>query len=132
MVREIRFRGLRITGSGFIYGSLIIDKISGKYYINENHVYSNKIGVMYCNCYEVYPKTVGEFTGKTLKDGTDLYVGDIVLVQGRKRIGLYETVVIEVDQGFSLERNDTYINDDKCFAAIKEVIGTTYEHLQNT
>lgn len=68
-----------------------------------------------------------QFTGRTAKDGSEIYEGDTVLVQGRKRTGEYVTTVIQSNQGWTLERNDTYFNDDACFVAIRKVTGNIYE-----
>jgi hypothetical protein len=52
--------------------------------------------------------------------GVDYYEGDRVIVKGRKRIGEYETEIVKDSQGWTLKENNTYLNDDACFIAIKE------------
>lgn len=75
-MRQIEFRGLRITGSGFTYGNLHYDRVTKKYYIASDHVYKNSIGVMATNCYEVFPESVGQYTGKRDSLGFKIYEGD--------------------------------------------------------
>ena len=48
----------------------------------------------------------------------DIYDGDKVLVRGTKRFGDYETTVLKVLQGWTLDINETYLNDDACLMAI--------------
>lgn len=52
------------------------------------------------------------------KNNVDYYEDDKVLVRGTKRIGEYETKIIKVFQGHTLENNKTYFNNDTCFTGI--------------
>lgn len=52
--------------------------------------------------------------------GIDIYEGDRVLVKGTKKIGEYETTVVREQQGWTLQENKTYLNNDRCFVAIIE------------
>ncbi len=67
------------------------------------------------------------FTGYTHFITGDIYDGDIVRVRGTRRVGEYTTSIIASSQGFTLLDNKTYLNNDKCFIAIEEVIGNMYE-----
>tara|TARA_R110000868_G_scaffold119513_3_gene317250 strand:+ start:961 stop:1335 length:375 start_codon:yes stop_codon:yes gene_type:complete len=71
--------------------------------------------------YVVDPETVGQCCW-TLKDGINVFKGDRVKVKGTKRVGIYETEIIEDSQGFTLQENKTYYKDNSCFIAIIEVI----------
>ncbi|HSE99927.1 MAG TPA: hypothetical protein VLA48_03440 [Nitrososphaeraceae archaeon] len=52
--------------------------------------------------------------------GMDIYEGDRVLVKGTKKIGEYETIIMREQQGWTLQDNKTYLNNDRCFVAIIE------------
>lgn len=65
----------------------------------------------------VIPESVGQLAYQ--KHGIDYYVGEKVWVNGTKRVGLYETEIVEIFQGFSLKENKTYLSDTTCFLAIK-------------
>lgn len=67
MNRQIKFRGLRVDGKGWVYGSLQLPyKPFDEYYIWDTHI--NKI--------KVKPDSVGQFTGISDKNGVEIYEGD--------------------------------------------------------
>lgn len=120
MKREIKFRG--IYKNTFVYGNYIKANIDGRTFYQIENSDSNDFAK-----WEVDGNTIGQFTGFVLKDGSELYVGDKVSVKGRRKMGVYETEVIESPQGFTLKENKTYINNDRCFIAIDSIIGNIYE-----
>lgn|SRR5699024_4860754 len=68
-MREIKFRGLRKDGKGWVYGMPTFDF---KYILNKLQYDSP-------DSYEVIPETVGQYTGMKNKRGRVIYEGDIVM-----------------------------------------------------
>lgn len=88
MNREIKFRGVRLDNGEWIYGDLN-HLVDGVYISNDN---GN-------NMAQVYPDTVGQYTGLKDKNGKEIYEGDVI------HIGPDYCVVIWVEDlgGFYLK-----------------------------
>lgn len=110
MKRVILFRGLRTDGKGWICGNLVIilDKF---YWIKINEI----------EC-QVVPKTVGQFTGLTDKNGKMIFEGD----KCKKEDG--SIGFVRFDYGWCIEFTPTYSHDmPQNYCNHLEVIGNIYE-----
>lgn len=74
MKREIKFRGLRTDGKGWVFGDLLNPHEGNQ---------STWIAVENGHIMEVRPETVGQFTGLKDKNGNEIFEGDLINVHGR-------------------------------------------------
>lgn len=70
MERQIKFRGLRTDGKGWVYGDLLQEY--------PHHNTGATIQQHGCLVYEVHSDTVGQFTGLHDKNGKEIYEGDFL------------------------------------------------------
>lgn len=136
---EILFRGKRTDNGEWVEGSLLIDYISGQYFIhtNGNSVNeSNKIGEEGCLkffAFEVDPETVCQYadirTFPDYKNGRKIFEGDIIKVND-----FWTGVVVWEfnDTSFEVEPNDEMETMESLGVVVNgnkvEVIGNIFDN----
>ena len=73
-MREIKFRGLRTDGKGWVYGQ--VHTYGDGTFIAQTGLMSNSGEDWRVTAIEVLPESVGQFIGLKDINGTDLYAGD--------------------------------------------------------
>ncbi|MDD4541946.1 MAG: YopX family protein [Eubacteriales bacterium] len=78
-MREIKFRGKCSQSKRWVYGWLLTNKL-GTYIVTEEnpHEYTQNHYIEIDEYCRVVPATVGQYTGLTDKNGTEIYEGDIM------------------------------------------------------
>ncbi len=138
-MRKILFRAKRIESGEWVKGCLLIDYVTGQYFIHakgnsvNESIKVNEDGCLKFFAYEVDPETVCQYTGLTDRNGRKIFEGNIV----RRKMfdGYIIGQVVWFDTGFCgfmLKRGNSYYHIGKSEHTGKvdcdEVIGNIYDN----
>lgn len=122
-MREIKFRGKRLDNGKWVKGDLLI------YQDGRAVIHSYMQGCRVAD--DVDPESVGQHTGLTDKDGTEICEGDIVKGLFFYGVSVVSKVIFK-DGSFGLEWNRGNVKEFFPFTSIcnvsYEVIGNVYDN----
>ena len=114
-MREIKFRGLRTDGGGWVEGCLI----------QPNNIFNTLSGMV-----KVHTETIGQFTGLKDKNGREIFEGD--LIEGITYSGLTNKSYVKYDSEYGCWQLQTVSDKTlsfpiNAFNETIEIIGNIHE-----
>lgn len=130
-MREIKFRGKLLSGE-WVYGLLAYTESKKIDAGDTGYFISNDAGMPFA--YQVDPKTVGQFTGRTGKDGKEVWEDDIIKF-GHHHVsdGKTRTIISVVKFAFSqfcveIDPGKDSFHLELCEAYPIEIIGNIHDN----
>ena len=112
-MREIKFRGKKVSNDEWVYGDLIHNTMYGNRKSIAIKEFDNNT---WLNCFEVIPASVGQFTGFKDCEGKEIYEGDIIEM-------VYDTSDDILTRGkIVYETGSYYFDDDEIITGLFEII----------
>ena len=129
-MREIFFRGKDADNGEWVYG----------YYAHFKNMHDVKADIIYTGyadmymgsilpeCYDINPKTIGQYTGLTDKNGTRVFEGDIVNYNGSIHKVVFENRYYNARFGIVVEEKETWSFGMSVPPYLMEVIGNIHDN----
>ena len=129
-MREILFRGKRIIGGEWLYGSLLTDNSGEKHIIPFKEIYMDGHHVCIESDWPQFfdQRTIGQFTGLLDKHGIKIFEGDIVkATYDYGPAGEIERIVEVVFSSFGTNLQDWIFKED---GYLPEIIGNIHDNTE--
>lgn len=118
-MREILFRGKRLSDNEWMEGNLFIDDKGEKHELCIGYV-------NYRVTWEVDPETVGQYTGLLDKNGERIFEGDVLTVDGED--GFFVLEFQEDTARFVMSGDSIVVDFDNFWSYEVEVIGNIHDN----
>jgi uncharacterized phage protein (TIGR01671 family) len=123
-MREIRFRGKRLDNGEWVYGWYGHKEATDQHFIMIERLHDVPEYGSYFVDVEVYPETIGQYTGLKDKNGKEIYEGDIISTDLDRPFN----IVVFRNGAFVFQCHDNGKDYYDYMFSYGEVIGNIYEN----